>query len=118
MALASFMRLSLKKAAHVDVGGAPWRKSGYVGRKRRGEAPTIAFAECDHRSCHGPWPIQVDEKRLGPATTLYGTAALSFVIPSAAERLQFRGPFLEMFFDRASGEICGFFLGRNPFPIW
>jgi hypothetical protein len=96
------------------------------------------------------------------ATTLYGTVALSFVIPSEAEGsavprtlpgnvfrqrnhgpcgppkimkntsvrqplfmerlpfplssqakprdLQFRGPFLEMFFDRAerNGEICGF----------
>jgi hypothetical protein len=27
-------------------------------------------------------PTQGDEKRLGPATTLYGTVALSFVIPS------------------------------------
>ena len=34
MALANFMRLSLMKAAHADVGGAPCRKSGYVGRKR------------------------------------------------------------------------------------
>jgi hypothetical protein len=33
----------------------------------------------------GLWPIQGDEKRLGPATTLYGTVALSFVIPSEAE---------------------------------
>jgi hypothetical protein len=33
----------------------------------------------------GLWPTQVDEKRLGPATTLYGTVALSFVIPSEAE---------------------------------
>jgi hypothetical protein len=31
----------------------------------------------------GLWPIQGDEKRLGPATTLYATAALSFVIPSS-----------------------------------
>jgi hypothetical protein len=30
-------------------------------------------------------PTQGDEKRLGPATTLYGTVALSFVIPSEAE---------------------------------
>jgi hypothetical protein len=30
----------------------------------------------------GLWPIQGDEKRLGSATTLYGTVALSFVIPS------------------------------------
>ena len=29
----------------------------------------------------GLWPTQGDEKRLGPATTLYGTVALSFVIP-------------------------------------
>jgi hypothetical protein len=33
LALANFMRLSLTKAAHVDVGGPPCRKSGYVGRK-------------------------------------------------------------------------------------
>ena len=31
-------------------------------------------------------PTQADEKRLGPATTIYGTKALSFVIPSEAER--------------------------------
>jgi len=30
----------------------------------------------------GLWPTQGDEKRLGPATTLLGTVALSFVIPS------------------------------------
>jgi hypothetical protein len=33
----------------------------------------------------GLWPAQGIEKRLGPATTFYGTAALSFVIPSEAE---------------------------------
>jgi hypothetical protein len=33
----------------------------------------------------GQRPTQGDEKRLGPATTLYGTVALSFVIPSEAE---------------------------------
>jgi hypothetical protein len=30
-------------------------------------------------------PTQGEEKRLGPATTLYRTVALSFVIPSEAE---------------------------------
>jgi hypothetical protein len=30
----------------------------------------------------GLWPTEGDEKRLGPATTFYGTVALSFVIPS------------------------------------
>ncbi len=30
----------------------------------------------------GLWPNQADEKRIGPATALYGTATLSFVIPS------------------------------------
>jgi hypothetical protein len=33
LALAHFMRLSLMKAARAGVGGAPSRKSGYVGRK-------------------------------------------------------------------------------------
>jgi hypothetical protein len=28
------------------------------------------------------WPIQGDQKHLGPATALYGSVALSFVIPS------------------------------------
>jgi hypothetical protein len=31
-------------------------------------------------------PTQGDEKRLGPATTLYATVALSFVIPTGAQR--------------------------------
>jgi hypothetical protein len=38
----------------------------------------------DRRS-HGPVAHQGDEKRFGPATTFYGTVALSFVIPSEAE---------------------------------
>jgi hypothetical protein len=33
----------------------------------------------------GLWPTRGDEKRLGPAITFYGTAALPFVIPSEAE---------------------------------
>ena len=33
----------------------------------------------------GLGPTQGDEKRLGAATTLYATVALSFVIPSVAE---------------------------------
>jgi hypothetical protein len=33
----------------------------------------------------GLWLIRGDEKRRGPAATLYGTVALSFVIPSEAE---------------------------------
>ena len=33
----------------------------------------------------GLWPTQGDEKRFGPATTLYETVALSFVIPSEAD---------------------------------
>jgi hypothetical protein len=33
----------------------------------------------------GLWPTHGDEKRLGPATTLDGTVAFSFVIPSEAE---------------------------------
>jgi hypothetical protein len=34
------------------------------------------------RSYHGLRPNQGDDKRLGPATTLYATIAFSFVIPS------------------------------------
>ena len=44
-------------------------------------------------------PTQGNEKRLGPATTLYGAVALSFVIPSEAEGSAVPGPFVEMFFD-------------------
>jgi hypothetical protein len=39
LALMYFMRLSLMKAAQASVGGASCRKSGTMGRKRRGEAP-------------------------------------------------------------------------------
>jgi hypothetical protein len=46
-------------------------------------------------------PTQGDEKRLGSATTLHRTVAISFVIPGEPRDLQFRGPFVEMFFDRA-----------------
>jgi hypothetical protein len=34
LALTKFIRLSLMKAAHASVGGAPCRKSGTMGRKR------------------------------------------------------------------------------------
>ncbi len=30
----------------------------------------------------GLWPTECNENRLGPATTLYNPAAVSFVIPS------------------------------------
>jgi hypothetical protein len=33
----------------------------------------------------GLWPTQGGEKRIGSATTLYGTVALPFVIPSVAD---------------------------------
>src|SRR5229473_3051605 len=37
LALTNFMRLSLMKAANASVGGAPYRKSGTMGRKRRAQ---------------------------------------------------------------------------------
>jgi hypothetical protein len=43
----------------------------------------------------GLWPFQGGEKRLGPATSLYGTVSLSFVIPSEAEGSAVCGPFVE-----------------------
>jgi hypothetical protein len=48
----------------------------------------------------GPVAGLGDKKRLGPATTLYGTVTLSFLSSRAKPRdLQFHGPFVEMFFD-------------------
>jgi hypothetical protein len=46
-------------------------------------------------------PTQGDEKSLGPATTLYGTGTLSLSSRAKPRDLRFRGPFVEMFFDRA-----------------
>jgi hypothetical protein len=40
-------------------------------------------------------PTEADEKRLGPATSLNGPIALSFVIGANTRDLQFSGPFLE-----------------------
>jgi hypothetical protein len=58
------------------------------------------------------WNAVSDEKRLGPATTLDETVALSFVIPSEAE-----GPaVLRTFSWKCSGEICGFLLGLMQTP--
>jgi hypothetical protein len=55
-------------------------------------------------------PTQGDEKRLGPATTLYGTVALSFVIPSEAEGSAVPRTLPGNVFrsGQRSGEICGF----------
>jgi hypothetical protein len=59
-------------------------------------------------------PTQGNKKRLGPASTLYGTVTLSLSSRPERRDLRFRGPFAEMFFDRSvaewSGEIRGFFL--------
>jgi len=70
----------------------------------------------------GLWQSQRDEKRRGPATTLYGTVALSFVIPSEAEgsavsadlswNAQFN-PQIELSSrPERSGETCGW-----PFAV-
>jgi hypothetical protein len=47
---------------------------------------------------------QGNEKRLGPASTLYGTVTLSLSSRPERRDLRFRGPFLEMFFDRSVAE--------------
>jgi hypothetical protein len=61
----------------------------YMGRKRRGEAPSTVCLFLTPAPLSSPtgvamslWPTQGDEKRIGPATALYGTVALSFVIPT------------------------------------
>ena len=72
----------------------------YMGRRRRGEAPsevclflspsplyetvTLSFVIATGAS-RGPAAHPRDERRLGPATALYRTATLPFVIPSEAE---------------------------------
>jgi hypothetical protein len=50
-------------------------------------------------------PTQGDEKSLGPATTLYGTDTLSLSSRAKPRDLRFRGPFVEMFFDRAQRRL-------------
>jgi hypothetical protein len=45
-------------------------------------------------------PTQGDEKRLGPATTLYEPSPSPLSSRAKPRDLQFRGPFVEMFFDR------------------
>jgi hypothetical protein len=48
LALAHLMRLSLMKAAHADVGSAPCRKSGYMGRKRQAQ-PNNRFSSTNNK---------------------------------------------------------------------
>ena len=52
LALTNFMRLSLMKAAHASVGGAPCRKSGAVGRKRRAKPHNRSWPKSE-RQYHG-----------------------------------------------------------------
>jgi hypothetical protein len=56
-------------------------------------------------------PIQGDEKHLRPATTLYRTATLSFVIPSEAEGSAVPRTFRGNVFDRAERSAVS--LGAN-----
>jgi hypothetical protein len=58
------------------------------------------------RVAMGRRPTQGDEKRLGPATTLYRTVALPFVIPSEAEGSAVPRTFRGNVF-RPSAAICG-----------
>jgi hypothetical protein len=60
LALANFMRLSLMKAAYADVGGAPCRKSGYMGRKD-GRSPFQRFCYIGKKTAaksQNPPPIE------------------------------------------------------------
>jgi hypothetical protein len=53
------------------------------------------------------WPTQRDEKRFGPATALYETVALSFVIPPA--------PACRGTGAKRSGGICSFPRNQRSF---
>ena len=72
-----------KKVTGSDRSVAQWRDLQF-----RGPFLEMFF----DRVAMGLRPTQGDEKRLGPATTLYETVALPFVIPTEAKR---------------SGGICG-----------
>jgi hypothetical protein len=64
----------------------------------------------------GLWPTKGDEKRLGPATTFYGTVALSFVIPSGADGICSSADLSwKCFSDRAqrSGDLRFLFFGAT-----
>jgi hypothetical protein len=59
------------------------------------------------------WEIDPEEDPSAVGAALNRSSALPVSLGAYPRDLQFRGPFLEMFFDRAqrSGEICGFFFG-------
>jgi hypothetical protein len=64
----------------------------------RTEVDGILSSKQNHLDRELPWacgPPRVMKNGLGPATTFYGTAALSFVIPSEAERSAVPQAFLE-----------------------
>jgi hypothetical protein len=65
------------------VGGLEIQLVGYAeNTKRSKKSPALGMTK---ETVTFLWKVVSDEKRLGPATTLYGTVALSFVIPSEAE---------------------------------
>jgi hypothetical protein len=76
VALANFMRLSLLKAAHAVVSSAAWQEI----RVRSGRDDNVAWKQClafpnkiviSTGGVMGLRPTQGNEKRLGPASTLY-----------------------------------------------
>jgi hypothetical protein len=98
VALANFMRLSLLKAAHAVVSSAAWQeirvrsgrddnsvagRDSVFPRKVRGTADPSASLGMTKGRVAVSWKLRLN--RIGPATTLCGTVALSFVIPSEAE---------------------------------
>ena len=77
------MRLSLKKGAHAALSSAAWQEIRVRSGRDDKSSCTNKFVTSTGVAV-SLWPTQ-DEKRLGSATTLYATVALSFVIPSEAE---------------------------------
>src|ERR1700730_8346404 len=53
------------------------------------------------RGIMGLRPTQGNEKRLGPASTLYGTVTLSLSSRPERRDLRFRRPFVELFFRQS-----------------
>ena len=80
------MRLSLMKAAHEGVGGAPCRKSGYMGRKLRAKPhQTISLYQTAGKGLRKNFPQKENPEEYGlqslreNSNVLKGTAFRPYV---------------------------------------
>jgi carboxymethylenebutenolidase len=79
---------------HADVGGAPCRKSGYLGRKRRGEAPRLLLTYYPEVRVR-----QANNEPLRPPLSVTKLLPMKFAMPNT---LRLTVPILLLFFTTAS----------------